>query len=702
MSFSKAAAAARRTTKSPSLPAALGLAAALSVATGCAGLGPQGSAARGPSDAVATELVAIKAIEVDRGSDPSELSPWLTHPSPEVREAAALALGRLRAPAAVSLITPLAEDPSARVRRAAYFSLGQIPEPVSEGALTVFIEAERDASLRAEILRSLGRVGGDMALSHLLSGLADEAPEVREAAATAVGVYAFRHKDGPGLDDAQARAVIGALGDGSPEVRRGACYALVRATLPDGVKADAVTALEALFQDPDVHVRATAARAAGGQGEEDDGTRLAPLLADPEWRVRVNAIRAVGQLGGPTAAWVIRPALDDPHPLVREQAISSLAQLKDAQAADWIEPMMKDASVGISTAALGAVAHLRGAKALPMLKAALNDSSPWTRGAAADALGDLDSAAAVDTLIAQAAKELDPRVMLNVADALGRPDALLDKASDALLKLLGQGDAAVIVVISGIMAQHQVVEAQVDLIDAYKRLRVGRDYEAQVAIIQALTELDAPAALARELLEGATQDPEGRVARAAAEALKALYQEEVEVSSAALSTPVSASSLREARAHDEVWIVTASGTIHLKLFPDVAPLTVANFTRLAGSGFYNGLLWHRVVPGFVVQTGSPRGDGWGGPGYEIPDELNPHRYVPGALGMALSGPDTGGSQVFITHGYEPHLDGTYTVFGQVVEGMDVVDQLVRNSPILDVRFTAEAVETPSDRALDAF
>jgi cyclophilin family peptidyl-prolyl cis-trans isomerase len=116
-------------------------------------------------------------------------------------------------------------------------------------------------------------------------------------------------------------------------------------------------------------------------------------------------------------------------------------------------------------------------------------------------------------------------------------------------------------------------------------------------------------------------------------------------------------------------IYTSQGEIRVSLAAEEAPYTVYNFARLAEDGWYDGLSFHRVVADFVIQVGCPRGDGWGGPGYEIPDEINELAYGRGVLGMALSGPDTGGSQWFITLAPQPHLDGTYTVFGEVTYGM---------------------------------
>jgi cyclophilin family peptidyl-prolyl cis-trans isomerase len=126
----------------------------------------------------------------------------------------------------------------------------------------------------------------------------------------------------------------------------------------------------------------------------------------------------------------------------------------------------------------------------------------------------------------------------------------------------------------------------------------------------------------------------------------------------------------------EATLQTSRGAIRLELFPDDAPKTVENFTKLAREGFYDGVIFHRVIPDFMIQGGDPTGTGTGGPGYTFEDERNDHRVVRGALAMANAGPDTNGSQFFIVTAAEcPWLDGKHTVFGRVVEGMDVVDAI---------------------------
>ena len=124
-------------------------------------------------------------------------------------------------------------------------------------------------------------------------------------------------------------------------------------------------------------------------------------------------------------------------------------------------------------------------------------------------------------------------------------------------------------------------------------------------------------------------------------------------------------------------IETSKGNIRLELHEDRAPKTVANFEKLAGAGFYNGLFFHRVIPNFMIHSGCPQGSGTGGPGYQFEDEFdNSLRHDrAGILSMANAGPNTNGSQFFITHGPTPHLDGKHSVFGVVLDGQDVVDAI---------------------------
>lgn len=134
-------------------------------------------------------------------------------------------------------------------------------------------------------------------------------------------------------------------------------------------------------------------------------------------------------------------------------------------------------------------------------------------------------------------------------------------------------------------------------------------------------------------------------------------------------------------------IKTHEGTMKLELFFKQAPNTVANFAHLADSGFYNNLPFHRIIEGFMAQGGDPNGDGTGGPAWKIDDEVNDLKHEAGTLSMANSGPNTAGSQFFICHMPQTHLDGRHTIFGKLVSGFDVLTRLERGDPMLDVKVT---------------
>ena len=212
-------------------------------------------------------------------------------------------------------------------------------------------------------------------------------------------------------------------------------------------------------------------------------------------------------------------------------------------------------------------------------------------------------------------------------------------------------------------------------------------YVARAAALDALMATD-PAA-AKPLLVAALTDKDWAVRMRAAEHLKKL-DPAADVSAMRPAPPpiaelASVDGLLAPQYSPSAYIDTSRGTIQFELAVLDAPRTVANFIALARKNYFRGVQLHRVVPDFVVQDGDPRGDGEGGPGYTIRDEINQRTYLRGTVGMALDWADTGGSQFFITHSPQPHLDGRYTVFGQVISGMDVVDRLQQWDTIERIR-----------------
>jgi cyclophilin family peptidyl-prolyl cis-trans isomerase len=222
------------------------------------------------------------------------------------------------------------------------------------------------------------------------------------------------------------------------------------------------------------------------------------------------------------------------------------------------------------------------------------------------------------------------------------------------------------------------------LIEALPRaLRDQDSDDAALAILGALAKQKTAAA--NDAIKSALDSSNHLIRRRAVALLKANGVGDFSDRIGTVQTRNTASDYRRAMARIgrrvTATVVTSRGSFTIQFQPDNAPLTIDNFVQLAKRGYFNGQTIPRVVPNFVIQAGDPRGDQNGGPGYTIRCEINPVLFERAAVGMALSGKDTGGSQWFVTHSPQPHLDGGYTVFGQVIRGMDVVDNISRGDVI---------------------
>jgi cyclophilin family peptidyl-prolyl cis-trans isomerase len=234
----------------------------------------------------------------------------------------------------------------------------------------------------------------------------------------------------------------------------------------------------------------------------------------------------------------------------------------------------------------------------------------------------------------------------------------------------------------------KVASAVTPLIAAYRAAQGDDTYVARAAMLAALATIDAAAA--RPLLDEALADRDWAVRVRAAALLReaGVTVDPGSLRPAVLERPMTEREMAWAAAppySPHAYVETTRGTIEIELAVLDAPMTVVSFMDLARKGFFNGVPIHRVVPDFVVQDGDPRGDGEGGPGYTLRDELSDVPYLRGTMGMALDGPETGGSQWFITLTPQPHLDAGYTVFGRVVDGWDVLDRLAPLDTIDRVR-----------------
>lgn len=315
------------------------------------------------------------------------------------------------------------------------------------------------------------------------------------------------------------------------------------------------------------------------------------------------------------------------------------------------------------------------------------------RAAALDAAGGMTNRALASQVGYQMISDTDRRVRANAYSVIAGDDSVLSaQAREALLRGLLDDDHIVRATVIGSLARRANAADAPFILNAYQRSSRDASNDARLAAIQyvaAAWKRDSAAfsPTLRTNLARLHPSPDPLI-RAAATVSAFRGWESTSGTSRPLEWYERLVRTYVIPAHaghtQRATIRTPRGDIVLELFGSDAPITVDNFLSLARSGYYRETRFHRVVPNFVAQDGDPRDDGNGGPGYAIRDEMNPRRYDRGSLGMALSGPDTGGSQYFITHSPQPHLDGHYTVFGRVIRGFRALDAIVQGDAILAI------------------
>lgn len=636
------------------------------------------------------------------------------------RRRAIIALGRIGYPSGLAALMDILisdqnpENRDPEMRALAAFSLGQIQ---NQHAVSVLLErlnpaVEKSAKVRARAVEALGKIGSNkLAVAALgsygVKGIADaltkslpptagpvssDAKLVGSMALTAL----LRIREASTVE-----AIAAQLRSPDSDLRWQAANALAR--IREGI-GSAAPALLSLLEDADPLVRANASRALGVAKSTSAIDPLIKLLNDKDERVAANAIGALGSIGDPRAVDSLislgnsllagyRAFDRDKRGVPPQQNLlllvaTAAGSIKDDRALPLLKAFREaDAKVGahleveIALARFGDTHFFDNPPGLRLQTDDWKGMSNYAQG-----LGQLGTERAksllMDLLTGKSHGKPDIRAIPPILNALST--AKVDGLKEILLEHLKSPDVYVRETCASLLGElgdssDTVIGA---LYEAYKSAREDKVNEARIAIVVATDKLKRPMNV--QVLTETTRDPDYVVRLKAAELIRS-------------SSEVSATRLQIGKAdtgHDRAYwrriavlsesiknptalIQTKKGNIRIELFADESPMTVDNFIHLARSGFYNGLAFVRVVPNFVIQGGDPRGDQNGGPGYQIRDEINLHRYETGTVGMALSGKDTGGSQFFITHSPQPHLDGGYTIFGRVIDGMDIVNRIAR-------------------------
>jgi cyclophilin family peptidyl-prolyl cis-trans isomerase/HEAT repeat protein len=676
----------------------LALAAVAAVAAGW--LGCASSAAPGapspnaPPEAAAAPRFASPAeahslllqAEDRRAYDAGLLAAASKSPEESVREHAALAAGRIGDDRARALAEGLLSDPAPGVRSAAAFSCQLLEDGGATPALIPLL-SDPDPAVAGGAARAIGvleRGDGEDALIAAIPKVA--APEPRASVLESLWRFA---------DGMSTTAALSYVSDPDVRVRRAALYALSRKPVEKSRPA-----LTAALADSDADIAAGAARALGILAAKDAVGPLAAALDSGKPHLVTSSLNALEAILEKNPGTVVEPdrrarilALSqDANPNLAVPALVLLRQFvgsdRDALSRVWSVAMTGEGRRR-NVALLSAVAALRD-RAKPALDAAAGSTEAPLRAAAAESLSYLPDATAAPYR-AKLAADADPLVRIGVLSSVQTEESarnnrtLIDAAAS-------DPDAGVRAAAVEALALGNDASVVPGLREAVRKAASDAVPDVPIAAIAAAEKLRSIPG-SREVVEAAYQLPKTLVQRLARRSLVRSFRADPAAFPAPeykiSRTPADyAAILTEAARPWKANVETARGTFTITMYGDAAPLTVANFLDLARKGYFDGVAIHRVVPDFVIQDGDPTGTGNGGPGYEIRDENNRILYETGTVGMALAGPDTGGSQWFVTHAPQPHLDGIYTVFARVTAGQDVVERIEQWDRITRVTVSA--------------
>ncbi|HEY6843313.1 MAG TPA: peptidylprolyl isomerase [Thermoanaerobaculia bacterium] len=625
------------------------------------------------------EEAQILRLEDRREYDAATMERWVHHPNSLHRARIALALGRIGPStvndrnAVLNDLVALANDRVPSVRVTTAFALGQIGDIAATDTLLQLAADRESADVAAEAVEALSKLAPKPALSEPAGraeglALAQYArftePDQREGVRARAIEYLFRFRS----DDASAIAA-NALDSPSATIRQVAAYALARRAY-----APARARLELLIGDANVLTRSYVARALGGIAAPESLPVLINALGDPHPWVRTNSLVAIARVLAKTPSLASSPQdalrvialTEDPDPGTRASSIDPLGYYAEQNeiARKRLFEIGSAGSRWERELAAGAIAkHFNDEKLLPA------DLSDWAKVRVLEAASPLS-----DRLRARYAKDPDPMVRQNAMSTI--PDDKVNANLDLIRSALDDPD----VIVRGYAIDRYSKTSDPNkiatLTAAEERARHDKQDDARLAAIRGLGDQEA-------FLRGLLQDSDPVVRRVASDLIvEKLHQPRPNYTPLPVGRNDYAQIVAWSRQPHTATIHMTRGPIRIALLTQDAPITTWNFAQLAKDGFFNNTSFMRVVPNFVIQGGDPRNDMEGGPGYTIRDEINLQKYTRGAVGMALSGPDTGGSQFFITHSPQPHLDGGYTIFGRVTEGMNaVVDQTERGDRV---------------------
>ncbi len=612
----------------------------------------------------------------DRREFSGRLKSLLKNNDTEIRARTALAIGRIGGPGSASLLFPFVmNDPSLDVRMSAVFGIGLTGEKDYADKL-LDIAYDLPSSVGAGAVEAIGRLA-DSSMTEvgeqLVTFLSHPSPEVREA--TCYALYRA------GVRSAGAD-VIRLLQDEKDEsVRKAALFMLARTE-----NKNAMDIYADFLGSTDPDSRSLAVQGLSFDDSNESLRYLTIALNDANNNIVGEVIKALSKRKARVVAPLLLKRLEretDEKLIIR--LIEAFEKLHYSTAIDQaLLIASRRGSDNIVSATVTYVTSIRKDRAVSYIDSLILFNGPQVRASCAKAFGIIDDEK-VKNRLNGLFKDEDPIVRASAFKELVR----IDSSDIDYYLQTGLNDVDWVV---KALAINKVGELKKETYLPALHTILSEGIKVDAGVRQSIVEavgnfiVDGKAdSIVQEILLLGMEDSEVIVRSTAKKSWdKQKNMPPVPMLSIG-QTRILKSEIRHALnryTHNPyATIVTSKGDIEIELYLDIAPLTVLNFFELANTGFYDGLSFHRVIPNTVIQGGDPRGDGWGGPDYFIRCEYSRERFKRGTLGIATSGKDTGGSQFFITLSAQPEYDGRYTVFGQVLSGMDVVDQIVKGDII---------------------
>lgn len=608
----------------------------------------------------------------------SELEEYLQDENPDLRARAALAVGRIGAKGSGKLLFEMIKTESMDIASSAAFAIGLTKE--KQYAMKLLdLAFDYPSSVGAIMVEAVGRLSDSSMTDEidiLVDFLSHPSPDVRQSTCLALYRAGAKNKGQELIDFIENEL--------DEEVQAAALYALVRLSVKE-----ASEIYIKFFADADYHIRSLATRGVGLSDSKQAIHYLTIALNDGDAKVVTEAIKQLAKKKNAQARKKLVQKLqreNDEKLLI--ELIDALRYQENPEGLDVVLNILSfNPPANIVMSAVKYLAAIQKDRAVNLIDSLVLLNNPKIKAASAEAYGIIGTKNIIPRL-AVLFSDNDEMVRAGAFESLaqidsGNIDFYLGKALDDssfILPVLAVGEienrhlSSYLPTLCNIVKQSRSVSVDI------RRAIVE---SAASFIDENIKDTNA----VRILISGIL-DPEYIVRLDAARLYKELLDDDRFSMVPPVRTKFSERKIRKAveeySTYPYALIETNKGEIELDLFNDVAPLTVLNFIELAKDGFYDGLIFHRVVSNFVVQGGDPQGTGWGGPSYYIRCEYSDRPYNRGTVGMATSGRDTGGSQFFITLSPQPHLEARYTVFGEVLTGMEVVDQIVPGDTIITI------------------